>query len=100
MTSPRSRFLDKVRHLPGAAPIVSPFLPKPELLEKALRHLHLPVRQEPVADEIRLARALNYEPMFKTDLGGLIFPQASPAQTEEDIQRPTPFSQRHRSKTS
>jgi hypothetical protein len=87
MISPRSRFLDMVRHVPGAEPVVSPFLPKPELLEKTLRHLHLPVGQDAVENEIRLARALHYEPMFMTDLAGLIFPQAAPAQNEDDIRR-------------
>ena len=85
MISPRNRFLDKVRHVPGAAPVVSPFLPKPELLEKTLRYLHLPAKKDPVENEICLARALHYEPMFMTDLAGLIFPQAAPAQTEHDI---------------
>jgi len=68
MNTPRQRFLDYVRRVHGAAPIVSPFLPKPELLEKTLRALHLPVSQDPVADEIRVARALDYEPMFMIDL--------------------------------
>jgi hypothetical protein len=68
MNTPRQRFLDCVRRVPGAAPIVSPFLPKPELLEKTLRSLGLPVSQDPVADEIRVARALDYEPMFMIDL--------------------------------
>ncbi len=87
MISPRNRFLDKVRHIPGAAPVVSPFLPKPDLLEKTLRCLHLPTGQDAVENEIRLARALHYEPMFMTDLAALIFPPAAPAQTEDDIRR-------------
>ena len=74
MTSPRSRFLNYVRRVPGAAPVVSPFLPKPELLVKTLRYLNLPAGEDPVENEIRLSRALSYEPMFMTDLGGLIFP--------------------------
>ncbi len=68
MNTPRQRFLDYVRRVPDAAPVVSPFLPKPELLEKTLRALHLPVSHDPVADEIRVARALDYEPMFMIDL--------------------------------
>ena len=74
MISPRQRFLDYVRRVPGARPVVSPFLPKPELLVKTLRYLNLPTGEDPVDNEIRLARALDYEPMFMTDLGGLIFP--------------------------
>ncbi len=74
MSTPRNRFLDYVMQVPGTPPIVSPFLPKPELLEKTLRYLGLPVKSDPVEDEISLSRALNYEPMFMTDLGGLIFP--------------------------
>ena len=74
MTSPRSRFLNYVRRVPGAAPVVSPFLPKPELLVKTLRYLNLPAGEDPVENEIRLSRALSYEPMLMTDLGGLIFP--------------------------
>ena len=55
--------------------MVSPFLPKPELLEKTLHYLRLPVKEDdPVENEIRLSHALQYEPMFMTDLGGLIFP--------------------------
>lgn len=68
MPTPRQRFLDYVRRVPGAAPIVSPFLPKPELLEKTLRALGLPVSHDPVDDEIRLSAALDYEPMFMIDL--------------------------------
>lgn len=73
MSNPRQRFLDCIRRVPGAAPVVSPFLPKPELLEKTLRSLHLPVSQDAVQDEIALSRALHYEPMFMIDLSGQIF---------------------------
>ncbi len=54
--------------------MVSPFLPKPEVLEDTLRYLGLPVDRDPFANEMRLARALDYEPMFMTDCPGLIFP--------------------------
>jgi len=73
-SSPRQRFLDYVRRVPGARAVVSPFLPKPEVLEATLRYLGLPVSDDFVANEIRLARALDYEPMFMTDCPGLIFP--------------------------
>lgn len=76
MTSPRQRFLDCVRQVPGAGPVVSPFLPKPELVSKTLQHMGLPVGQDPIDNEIRLSRALDYEPMFVTDCHGLIFPWA------------------------
>lgn len=73
-SSPRQRFLDYVRRVPGAAPVVSPFLPQPPLVRNTLRHLGLPVQGDPVADEIRLARALEYEPMFMTACTDLIIP--------------------------
>jgi hypothetical protein len=76
MTSPRQRFLNYVRRVPGATPIVSPFLPKPELLEKTLRYLKLPVHGDPILDEISLSHALDYEPMFMTDLSSLFFTPA------------------------
>ena len=89
MNTPRNRFLDYVRRVPGAAPIVSPFLPKPELLEKTLRTLHLPVSQDPVEDEIRLSRALGYEPMFMIDLHSQLYGDdigsQPPVTTEEGI---------------
>ena len=45
--------------LPGARPVVSPFLPKPGLVAKTLRYLGLPATGDWVADEIRLAQALD-----------------------------------------
>ena len=72
--STRQRFLNYVRRVPGARPVVSPFLPKPEVVEATLRYLGLPVGGEPIENEIRLARALDYEPMFMTDCPGIIFP--------------------------
>jgi hypothetical protein len=74
-STPRQRFLDYVRGKPGAGPIVSPFLPHPEVIAATLVHLGLRVDQDDsVANEIRLARILNYEPMFMTDCPGLLFP--------------------------
>ncbi|MDF1513482.1 MAG: hypothetical protein P1S60_06700 [Anaerolineae bacterium] len=35
-SSPRRRFIDYVRQKPGVRPVVSPFLPKPELISKSL----------------------------------------------------------------
>ena len=70
----RQRFLDYVRRVPGARAVVSPFLLKPEVVEATLRHLGPPAMGDPIDDEIHLARALDYEPMFMTDCPGLIFP--------------------------
>ena len=74
MTTPRQRFLDYVRGEPGAHPVVSPFLPKPELIAASLTLLGLPDSGDWVDNEIRLGQALDYEPMFMTDCHGLIFP--------------------------
>jgi hypothetical protein len=74
-SSPRQCFLNYVRSIPGARPIVSPFLPHPEVVSATLRHLGLPTTDADfVRNEIRLARALDYEPMFMTDCTSLIFP--------------------------
>ncbi|MBC7234946.1 MAG: hypothetical protein H5T69_03830 [Chloroflexi bacterium] len=81
--TPRSRFLAYVRGEPGACPVVSPFLPKPEVVRATLQYLGLPVTNDMVADEIALARALDYEPMFMTDCHGLIFPwREDPSQSD------------------
>jgi len=71
--SPRQRFLSYVRHPATSPPIVSPFLPHPEVIRETLKYLHLPVTDDPIKNEIRLARELEYEPMFMTDCSGLIF---------------------------
>jgi hypothetical protein len=73
--TPREGFLSYVRGVPGARPIVSPFLPHPEVVVRTLTHLSLPNEGDDfIRNEIRLARALDYEPMFMTDCSGLIFP--------------------------
>ncbi len=72
--TPRQRFLDYVRGQPGARPVVSPFLPHAPLVAACLRRLGLRVTADPVADEIALAHALDYEPMFMTACAELIFP--------------------------
>lgn len=76
MTStPQSRFLAYVRGEPGSRPVVSPFCPYPDVVEGALACLGLPITHDDyIENEIRLARALDYEPMFMTDCTGLIFP--------------------------
>jgi hypothetical protein len=78
MTTPRQRFIDYVRRVPGADPIVSPFLPKPELLEKTLRYYHLPITQDPVEDEIRTAQVLEYEPMFMIEYHSQLYGEMPP----------------------
>lgn len=72
--TPRQRFIQYVREPESNRPVVSPFLPHADVVERALRRLSLPAGDDPVANEIALARALDYEPMFMTDIGGLIFP--------------------------
>lgn len=72
--SPRQRFLSYVRAFEGALPIVSPFLPNRDVIKQSLAYLGLPVTDDEVQNEILLARTLDYEPMFMTDLSGLIFP--------------------------
>jgi len=73
MPSARQRFVDYVRQAPGARPVVSPFLPKPALVAKTLHYLGLPESEDIVQNEIRLAQALDYEPMFMTACESLIF---------------------------
>lgn len=74
MDSPRQRFLDYVRRVPGARPVVSPFLPHPPLVEKTLGYMGLPAHGDHFEKEIRLARELAYEPMFMCGGTNLIFP--------------------------
>jgi len=74
MYSPRQRFVNYVRQVPGSKPVVSPFLPKPELVGKTLRYLGLFVGQDYIENEIRLSRELDYEPMFMSGCSDLIFP--------------------------
>jgi hypothetical protein len=74
MNTVRQKFLDYVRQVPSARPIVSPFLPKPDLIVKTLQHLGLPVGQDYIENEVRLSKTLDYEPMFMCNGAGLIFP--------------------------
>ncbi len=83
--TPRRRFLDYIQRVPGARSVVSPFLPKPQVVEAALQHLGLVVGNAPIEREIRLAQALDYEPMFMTDLPGILFPwQEDEARSDEE----------------
>jgi hypothetical protein len=72
-TTARQRFLNYVRDPASSTPIVSPFLPHPAVIDATLASTRLPVTDDPVANEIRLAQHLGYEPMFMTECSGLIF---------------------------
>jgi hypothetical protein len=54
--------------------VVSPFLPKPDVLANTLSYLGLPPTGDAVADEIALSRAVDYEPMFMVGCTQFIFP--------------------------
>ena len=85
--TPRQRFLLYVRQEPGARPVVSPFLPAGEVVTNTLKYLDLPAGDDPIANEVRLSQALDYEPMFMTDCSGLIFPwQVDEQRSDEDYE--------------
>jgi hypothetical protein len=73
LTSPRRRFLSYVRDPGSSGPVISPFLPHPDVIRDTLALLHLPVGEDPVGNEICLSQQLGYEPMFMTDFPELIF---------------------------
>jgi hypothetical protein len=72
--SPRQRFLDYVSRKPAARSIVSPFLPKPELINSTLHYLGLSSSEDPVENEILLSQVLDYEPMFYVPCTQFMFP--------------------------
>src|SRR5512140_388618 len=72
--TPRQNFLAYIRDPRGTPPVISPFLPHQEVIKSTLACLSLPLTDDPVRNEICVARALGYEPMFMTDCSGLIFP--------------------------
>jgi hypothetical protein len=72
--SPRARFFSYVRDPQGNRQVVSPFLPHPDVVSATLRFCGLDPGDDPVANEILLARELDYEPMFMTECTDLIFP--------------------------
>ena len=53
--SARERFLSYVRGTPGARPVVSPFLPHPDVVRATLAHLGLPASAERSHRERNLA---------------------------------------------
>jgi hypothetical protein len=71
--SPRQRFLTYVKDPESAPPVISPFLPHPDVIRDTLGHLGLPVVADETKNEIRLAQELHYEPMFMTLCSELIF---------------------------
>jgi hypothetical protein len=55
--------------------VISPFLPNPDVVTATLSYLSLPAAGDDfIRNEIEVARALDYEPMFMTECSGLIFP--------------------------
>ena len=74
MNSPRQRFLNYVRQFGHERPVVSPFLPYADVIERSLRYLGMPVTDDPVQNEINLSRELDYEPMFMIACDSFIFP--------------------------
>jgi hypothetical protein len=84
--TPRQRFLSGVRGEPGARPVISPFLPHVDVIERTLSYLSLPTAGgDVIRNEVVVARALDYEPMFMTDCSGLIFPwQDDPGRSDTE----------------
>jgi hypothetical protein len=72
-SSPRQRFLSYVRNPATSTRIISPFLPHFDVVRETLAHLGMPIADDAVRNEIRLAQELGYEPMFMTDCSELIF---------------------------
>ncbi len=71
--TPRQRFLNYVTTNGATRPVVSPFLPSHSVIKSTLEYLKLPITNDPIQDEITLARHLDYEPMFMAEMTGLIF---------------------------
>ena len=71
--TPRDRFLSFVRDHRSARPVCSPFLPHGSVVRNTLAHLGLTPGEDDIRNEALLARHLDYEPMFMTELTGLIF---------------------------
>ncbi|MCI0512440.1 uroporphyrinogen decarboxylase family protein [candidate division KSB1 bacterium] len=95
--TPRQQFLSYVRQPHSVRRVVSPFLPHPSVIQASLDYLGLPVTDDAIQNEIHLAQALDYEPMFMTDMPGLIFPwevdaRRSNAEVEISVMA-TPFGE-------
>ena len=65
MNSPRQRFLNYVRQFGHERPVVSPFLPYADVIERSLRYLGMPVTDDPVQNEINLSRELDSRPVAR-----------------------------------
>ena len=72
-STPRQSFLSYVRHHNNQRPVISPFLPNPDVIQQTLKYLNLPVTKDDIENEIRLSKELDYEPMFMAELTNLIF---------------------------
>jgi uroporphyrinogen-III decarboxylase len=73
MSTPRQRFLSYVRDPASFRPVISPFLPHPDVISATLASVQLPVSNDAVRNEILLSQHLGYVPMFMTECSGLIF---------------------------
>ncbi len=71
--SKRERFLSYVRSDKNK-PIVSPFLPDPDVIKNILAFLGMESGEDYIKNEIHLSEELDYEPMFMTEFSSLIFP--------------------------
>jgi hypothetical protein len=69
----RQHFLSYIRDPESSPPVISPFLPHPDVIRTTLASLGLQATEEAVAGEITLARHLGYQPMFMTECSALIF---------------------------
>ncbi len=71
--SKRELFLSYVRGK-TIQPIVSPFLPDPDVIKNTLAFLGLEFGDDHIKNEICLSEELDYVPMFMTEFSSLIFP--------------------------
>ena len=84
MKSARQRFLDYVKDgSQSERPVVSPFLPEPGIVQNCLISLGEKPIADAFADEIKLSRILDYEPMFMTEMSSLIFPWKPESESSE-----------------
>ena len=81
--TPRRRFLDYVRRVPGARPVVSPFLPQPGLIDNTLHYLGMQAGDDPIENEVKLSQVLDYEPMFYADCIQFLFPWEKDAERSD-----------------
>jgi hypothetical protein len=70
----RQRFLSYIADPNHSRPVISPFLPDERVVAQALQTLGEQPIDDNIANEIRLAALLDYEPMFMSRFHELIFP--------------------------